>query len=78
MSAAPRSRNWSELASLVDALLDAPPEQRASIIEDLSAGDPVRRLELERLREECEREPTLLGRPAAERFRALLDEDVTG
>ena len=78
MSAAPPPENWSELASLVDALLDAPPERRASIIEDLSAGDPVRRLDLERLLEECEREPTLLGRPAAERFPALLDDEVTG
>jgi tetratricopeptide (TPR) repeat protein/TolB-like protein len=78
MSAAPRPENWSELASLVDALLDAPPERRASIIEDLSAGDPVRRLDLERLLQECEREPTLLGRPAAERFPVLLDEEATG
>ena len=30
-------------------------------------------MELERLLEECEREPTLLGRPAVERFAALLD-----
>jgi Tol biopolymer transport system component len=78
MSAATPSGNWSELASLVDALLDAPPERRASIIEDISAGDAARRLELERLREECEREPSLLSRPAAERFTALLDEDVAG
>jgi Tol biopolymer transport system component len=76
MPPAPPSENWPELASLVDALLDAPPERRASIIEALSAGDAVRRLELERLREECEREPTLLSRPAAERFAALFDDDV--
>jgi Tol biopolymer transport system component len=77
MSAASRSGNWSELASLVDALLDAPPERRASLIEELSAGDTVRRSELDRLLEECEREPTLLSRPAAERFAALLEDDVT-
>jgi len=76
MSAAPQSENWSELASLVDALLDAPPERRASLIEELSAGDPVRRSALERLLEECEREPTLLSLPAAERFAALFDDDV--
>ena len=68
MSAPQRPENWPELASLVDALLDAPPERRASLIEELSAGDPVRRSALERLRQEIEREPILLGRPAAERF----------
>ena len=78
MSAAPQSGNWSELASLVDALLDAPPERRASIIEQMSAGDAARRSELERLLEECEREPTLLGKPAVERFAALLDVDGAG
>jgi hypothetical protein len=76
MSRAPRSGNWSELASLVDVLLDAPPERRASLIQELSAGNTVRRSELERLLEECEREPTLLSRPAAERFAALLEDDV--
>ena len=76
MSRAPRSGNWSELASLIDALLDAPPERRASLIEELSAGDAARRSELERLLEECEREPTLLSRPAVERFTALLEDDV--
>jgi serine/threonine protein kinase/Tol biopolymer transport system component len=78
MSAAPRFHDWSELASLVDALLDAPPERRASLIEELSAGDLVRRSELDRLLEECEREPTLLSRPAAERFAALFDDEVAG
>jgi Tol biopolymer transport system component len=77
MSAEPRSDSWSELASLVDALLDAPPERRASVIEELSAGDPARRSALERLQEEVEREPTLLSRPAAERFAALFDDDAT-
>jgi len=76
MSAPQRPENWPELASLVDALLDAPPERRASLIEELSAGDPVRRSALERLRQEIEREPILLGRPAAERFAALFDDDV--
>jgi serine/threonine protein kinase/dipeptidyl aminopeptidase/acylaminoacyl peptidase len=58
-------------------LLDAPPDRRASRIEELSGGDPARRSDLERLLEECEREPTLLSLPAAERFAALFDDDVT-
>jgi len=69
-------QNWSELASLIDALLDAAPEQRASLIAELSGADPVRRSELERLLAECELEPSLFSRPAAERFAALFDDDV--
>jgi serine/threonine-protein kinase len=76
MCPAPSSEDWSELSSLIDLLLDAPPEQRASIIEDLSAGDRARRSELERLLDECQRELTLLSRPAAERFAALLYDDM--
>ena len=78
MADTPRSEDWSEIGPLVDALLDAPPERRAALIEELSAGDAVRRAELERLREQCEREPTLLSRPAAERFPALLDDAGAG
>jgi len=78
MSATPHSDDLSKLASLVDVLLDAAPERRASLVEELSAGDPVRRAELERIRQQCEREPTLLGRPAAERFAALFDDDIAG
>ena len=76
MSAAPSPKRLLELASLVDALLDTPPERRASLIEDLSSGNAARRAELEHLLEECQQEPTLLGRPAAERFAALLDDEA--
>src|SRR3954466_2934738 len=78
MSATPPSENWPELAALIDALLDAAPERRASLAEELSAGDPARRAWLERLREECEHEPALLSRPAAESFAALFDDDAAG
>jgi Tol biopolymer transport system component len=77
MSSADRSESWSELSSLVDKLLDAPPDERRALIDELSGGDPVRRAELEALVVECEREPTLLGAPAAERFTALLSDDPT-
>ena len=70
--------DWSELASLVDALLDAAPERRAERIAELSGGDPVRRQRLEALLAECEREPALLRRSAADRFAELLDEDAAG
>ena len=69
---------WSELAALVDVLLDTPMEQRAALIERLSRDDPARRRELERLREECEREPALLSRPAAEQFAALFEDATAG
>ena len=78
MSATPPPESWPELAALVDALLDAEPERRASLAEELSAGDPARRAWLERLKEECEHEPALLSRPAAERFAALFDDDAGG
>jgi Tol biopolymer transport system component len=72
----PPPENWPELASLVDTLLDTPPERRAALIAELSGGDVVRQSELENLLAECEREAPLLDRPAAERFGALFDDDV--
>ena len=78
MPATPGPESWSELAALVDALLDTPPERRASRIEELCAGDPVRRSALERLQQEIEREPVLFSRSAAERFAALFADDVAG
>jgi Tol biopolymer transport system component len=68
--------NWSKLASLVDTLLDSAPEHRAALIEELSAGDASRRLELEQLLAECAHEPDLFSRPAAERFAALFHDDA--
>jgi serine/threonine protein kinase len=57
-------------------LLDAPTERRDALIAELSGGDNVRRLELERLLSECELESPLFSRPAAERFAALFGDDV--
>jgi serine/threonine protein kinase/WD40 repeat protein len=71
------AEDWSELASLVDALLDAPPERRPALIDTLSAGDARRRQQLERLLLECEREPMLFSQPAAERFASLFRDDAT-
>jgi Tol biopolymer transport system component len=67
--------DWSELASLVDRLLDTAPERRPALVAELSAGDPHRRAQLERLLVDCEREPLLLTRPAAQRFATLFDDD---
>jgi Tol biopolymer transport system component len=66
--------DWSQLSSRIDALLDADPQQRAALIAELSGGDAVLRAELERLVADCDREPRLLERPAAERFASLLEE----
>ena len=76
MSANDESARWTELASMVDRLLDAEPEERGAIIEELSAGDPERRAALEALRAECEHEPALLGAPAAERFAAMFADEA--
>jgi eukaryotic-like serine/threonine-protein kinase len=61
---------------LVDAILDAPKERRGALLDELSGGDAPRRVALERLVAECEREFPLLDRSAAERFTELFDDDV--
>src|SRR6185503_14290247 len=66
--------NWKDLEPLVDAVLDAPPERRAAVLTEVSAGDPGRRAELERLVAECEQAHSVLDRPAAERFAGLFNE----
>jgi serine/threonine-protein kinase len=68
--------NWRELAPLVDAVLDAAPELRDAVLQDLSGDDPDRRVVLERLVAECERDLPLLNRPAAERFAHLVGSDA--
>ena len=69
------SHDWSELAALVDTILDAPPERRRALVAELSGGDPARRMELEALLRECEEEPALLARSAPEAFGALFDDE---
>jgi len=69
-------QRWSELASLIDTLLDTAPKDRAALIAELSAGDASRRAELEELLAECEREPRLLTRTAPEIFAAMFDDDA--
>ena len=64
---------WHQLESIVDALLDTPPERRAALFAKVSGGDPARREELERLVAACERTYPLLDQPAAERFAALVE-----
>jgi serine/threonine-protein kinase len=64
------------LEPLVDAVLDAPPEKRVALLDELSGGDAARRLELERLVAECERAFPLLDRSAAEHFTGMFDDDV--
>jgi serine/threonine-protein kinase len=66
--------DWTQLEPLVDAMLDAPREQRAALAVELSGGDDARRRELERLVAECEEGHPFLDRSAAERFTRLLDD----
>jgi len=67
--------DWTTLAPLLDRVLDAEPEQREALLDEVSAGDPARRAALARLVAECEQGMPLFDRPAAERFRALGEED---
>lgn len=69
--------NWAQLEPLVDALLDAAPEHRPALLDELSGGDLARRLELEDLVAECEKGDSLLDRSALERFSRLFDDEVT-
>ena len=76
MSGVQTPESWSELASLVDSLLDAPPGERGALIEELGAGDAARRLMLVSLLAECEQESALLSRSAADIFAALFEDEV--
>ena len=67
--------DWATLAPLVDRLLDTPADQRAGLVVEMSAGEPGRAAQLERLVAECERESPLLDRAAIEIFARLLAED---
>ncbi|HEY2855828.1 MAG TPA: protein kinase [Gemmatimonadaceae bacterium] len=66
---------WLELSTLVDRMLDTPPEARSALIDALSVGDATRRAELEALRAECERPSSPVSVPLARRFAALLGTD---
>ena len=66
--------DWGELSPMVDRLLDTPPAERSSLLDELAEGNATRRAELERLVTECERDMQLLERPAIERFPQLLEE----
>jgi serine/threonine protein kinase/tetratricopeptide (TPR) repeat protein len=69
-------QDWDELAPLLDALLDAPTEQRSQLLTELSGGDASHRARLERLVDECELDAPFLNRPAAERFTSLFVDDA--
>ena len=66
---------WLQLSPLVDAVLDAPPDRRTSVLTEVSGGDAQLRDEIERLVDECERAVPMLDRPAAEGFSQLLVAD---
>ena len=61
---------------MLDAILDAAPDQRAALLDQLSAEDPAQRARLERLVAECERRYQFLERPAVEQFSGLLDTET--
>jgi len=65
---------WARLEPMLDALLDAPPEERATLLDSLSAGDDAARRELQQLVADCEREFPLLHGQVTDRFAALCDE----
>ena len=67
--------DWPQLAPLIDVVLDASVARRAALLDELCAGDPTRRAQLEQLVQECERPDPLLDRPATEAFATLLADE---
>ena len=67
--------DWATVAPLLDRVLDAEPERRASVLDEVGAGDPARREALARLVAECEQDLPVLDRRAAEQFADLAAED---
>ena len=68
--------DWRVLGPLLDAALDAPPEERSSFIAALCHGDEEKAAVLRRLVEECEQGDQLLDGTATDRFAWLLDEEA--
>jgi eukaryotic-like serine/threonine-protein kinase len=65
---------WPELALLLDVVLDAPVGSRDRVLDEVSAGDPVRRAELTQLLADGERDISLLDAPAMDSFPGVADD----
>jgi len=68
--------DWGELKSLLDQLLDVPPDERAERIATLSRGNARIRRQLEELLAESERSMPLLDGPVARHFDLLVNDDA--
>ena len=68
--------NWEELSQLLDELLDAPVEDRAARIVELSRGNPTRQRELEQLLAEAEHDTPLLDGSVTNRFDELAKDSA--
>ena len=67
--------NWAALAPLLDAVLDAPANERADRIRQLSNGDATLQRQLEQLLAESEQDMPLLNESAARRFNILATDE---
>ena len=67
---------WARLEPLIDAVLDAAPEQRAALMAELSAGDAELHARLAHLVAECERPHAVLDQPVEASFGELLQDDT--
>ena len=77
VSGSPTPDEWRQFGPLIDAVLEAAPDQRAAILTELSSGDAARRAGLERMVAECEWEYPLMERTAGERFTALFSDEAS-
>lgn len=71
----PLPPDWATLAPLLDRVLDAHPDRREAVLDEVSAGDAMRRAALARLVAECDNGMSLFDRSAAERFSTLAADD---
>ena len=69
--------DWAEFAPLLDVVMDAPPDQRQRVLDEVSGGDAARRAALSRLLEDCEQAMPMLDTPAAAGFAHLVDAEPT-
>lgn len=82
MSAAPGrtadSRKWAAIDVILDAALELPPENRATLLDKACDGDPDLRREIEELLEACEREEGILDTPAVAFAASLIASEEPG
>lgn len=72
----PSPDDWRRLEPLIDVVLDASPEDRATLLAEVSGGDATLTAELQRLVAECERGYPPLEGVAADHFDTVFADEA--